>query len=494
MARGCLRWAERNRWRAISMRAIPLVRFNALAGYCRQPPTFYMAEEFAWFEHGGERVLGTIIRDRADNDFSGVTLARDRKGRFRAVHLTRFDPSQRRAKALLRREMERLAMAPDEEYYQGDESGKPLDFFLPRVAREQLSAGFLNLAEQEGFSPARGIIEPMMHWYEDPDGNFVEQFQTTGFDSRLWELYLFATFVEMGYSIDRIHAVPDFACVGMLGEFTVEATTVGPTRDSAGNTVPPPPRDTPEQVLAFLREYMPIKFGSALTSKLAKKYWEKPSARGKPLVFAIQDFSSSASMVQTRSALPIYVYGYDHDWEHDSEDRLKISPRKVSVHQWGDKVIPSGFFDLPGSENISAVLFSNSGTISKFNRMGMLAGFGSRSVVMVRQGFAVDHDPNASMPRAFRHVVNAPGYAETWVEGLDVFHNPRALLPIEPWMLQGAAHHRLLPDGQMDSRTPDWHPLGSFTYVLLAEDEEAANGAAAAALAGKRIEEGHGRE
>jgi hypothetical protein len=47
----------------------------------------------------------------------------------------------------------------------------------------------------------------------------------------------------------------------------------------------------------------------------------------------------------------------------------------------GQKVIPSGFFDLPGPENVSAVLFSNSGTISKFNRMGVVAGFGSRRVV-----------------------------------------------------------------------------------------------------------------
>ncbi len=291
----------------------------------------------------------------------------------------------------------------------------------------------------------------------------------------------------MGYGIDRIHAVPDFTCAGIPGEFAVEATTVGPTRDSSGNVVPPPARDTPEQMFAFLREYMPIKFGSALTSKLAKKYWEKPIAKGKPLLFAIQDFSAPASMVSTRSALPIYLYGYDHDWEHDSEGRLKISPRKVTVHRWGEKEIPSGFFDLPGAENISAVLFSNSGTISKFNRMGMLAGFGSPRVVMVRRGFAVDHDPNASMPRPFRHVVNAPDYTETWVEGLDVFHNPRALHPIEPWMLPGAAHHRLLPDGQLDSVTPDWQPLGSYTFVLVAEDEDAASRATGAALAGEPI-------
>jgi hypothetical protein len=85
-----------------------------------------------------------------------------------------------------------------------------------------------------------------MRWYGDVDGNFVEQFQTTGFDSRLWELYLFAAFSEMGFNIDRIHAVPDFTCVNPLTAFCVEATTVNPTRDPNGEIVPPPPTETPE--------------------------------------------------------------------------------------------------------------------------------------------------------------------------------------------------------------------------------------------------------
>ena len=104
------------------------------------------------------------------------------------------------------------------------------------------------------------------------------------------KLYLFATFVEMGYRIDRIHAVPDFACTGVLGEFTVEAMTVNPTRDKTGQIIPPPSRNTQKELRDFLSEYMPIKFGSTLTSKLAKKYWEKPNVAGKPLLFAIQDF------------------------------------------------------------------------------------------------------------------------------------------------------------------------------------------------------------
>jgi hypothetical protein len=456
------------------MRPLPLVRFNALAGYAR-PMAAYFSDEVAWFEHASERVLGVVLRDRIDDDFVGMIMARDRRGRFRAVDFTTsFEPTRRRAQVLLRREMERLAMAPDEEFYQGDEAGVPLDFFTPRADPARLHPGFQGLMDAEGFSAARGIIEPMMHWYEDPDGNFIEQFQTTGFDARLWEPYLFAVFAEMSYLIKRIHAVPDFVCEGVLGTFAVEAMTVNPTQDATGAVVPPPPNRTPEEHRAFVSQYMPIKFGSVLFSKLGKKYWERPSATGKPLLFAIQDFSAPASMLFSRTALPLYLYGYDYAWEHDSAGRLKVIPKKIATHRWGEKEIPSGFFDLPDSENISAVVFSNSGTISKFNRMGALAGFGSKRVVLQRVGAAYDHTPDSVEPRQFKKVVGAPGYRETWVEGLDVYHNPKASIPLDPEMLPGAAHHRLLADGRIESVAPTWHPLVSVTRVLLTPSEDEA--------------------
>ncbi|BAS01168.1 glycosaminoglycan attachment site [Blastochloris viridis] len=367
----------------------------------------------------------------------------------------------------MRREMESVAHQDAAEYYQGDEKGEPLDFFTPVVARERLHPNFAKVAEQEGFSSARGIIKPMMHWYEDPDGNFVEQFQTTGFDARIWELYLFAAFTEMGYQIDRAEAIPDFTCKSIGIEFCVEATTVNASREGPLSTVPQ--LDTDEGRIAFMREFMPLKYGSALHTKFKKKYWEKPNVKGKPLVFAIADFQGGASMIMTRSALHTYLYGYDYDWHKDEAGCLHIIPRKIEKHSWSTKEITSGFFNQPGAENISAVVFNNSGTISKFLRMGMLAGFGSPRVVLTRIGTAVDHDPNAAEPIAFKHNVNSPNYSETWVEGFDVFHNPNALHPLEEWMLPGASHHWLLPDKQMRSLTPDWHPLGSMTYISVNE-------------------------
>jgi hypothetical protein len=307
----------------------------------------------------------------------------------------------------------------------------------------------------------------MMRWYEDADGNFVEQFQTTGFDARIWELYLFAAFREMNYGIERDHPAPDFMCTNPLAMFGVEATTVNPTQDEHGAPLPEPPTNTPEEITAYLTGYMPIKFAGPLTSKLRRKYWEQPHLVGVPLMFAVQDFSGPQSMIRTRSAFEQYIYGYAHDWERDANGKLIIRPRKVGMHRWGTKEIPSGFFDLPDTENISAVAFSNSGTISKFNRMGLMAGFGSPRLRLIRDGIAVDHDPNAVEPKPFRHLVNGPDYSETWSEGLDFWHNPKAKQALDPAVLPGTAHHRLLPDGQVESLTPEWHPLASRTLHSL---------------------------
>jgi hypothetical protein len=449
------------------MKKISPIRFDALAGYARQPYASYMAEEIGWYEHEDERVLGLLVRDRGDNDFSGLIFARDRKLRFRIVDMTGFYTRPRDAEVALRREMERIAAEPDTEYDQGDEAGVPVDFFTPVVRPNRLNPDFVRLRDSEGYSAARGIIEPMMRWYEDADGNFVEQFQTTGFDARIWELYLFAAFSEMGYYIDRSNAIPDFICDSPMATFCVEATTVNATRDRSGAIVPEPEESTPEEMDAYLNGYMAIKFGSALTSKLTKKYWERPNVAGKPLIFAVQDFSSLLSMLRTRTAFERYITGYAHDWERDADGTLIIHPRKIGSHRWGAKVIQSGFFELPDAENVSAVIFSNSGTISKFDRMGMLAGFGSKGIRLVRTGYAMSHDPNATQPIKFQHVVNDPDYHETWCEGLDVWHNPKAKYPIDPDLLPGVAHYHLLPDGQVESFVPDWHPLGSITLQIV---------------------------
>src|SRR4051812_44341733 len=135
-----------------------------------------------------------------------------------------------------------------------------------------MSTAFAQLLDAEGFSCARGVIEAMMPYFEDVDGNFVEQFQSTGFDSRFWELYLFALLTEGGYVFNRQYQAPDYLCESISQLLFVEAVTVNPTRDGNIVTEPPAPKNKAEMA-EYLKHYMPVKWGSALVSKLRKEYW-----------------------------------------------------------------------------------------------------------------------------------------------------------------------------------------------------------------------------
>jgi hypothetical protein len=452
------------------MRGVSRERFDALAAYCRDPRVLLLGEEIAWFEAADGNILATIILDK-DDEFSGQILARDLKERFRWVAGTGnadgtgyFDTPEP-AVIAMRNKIMAVAADLEQQRQQGDETGSPIEFFVPAVAQEKLHPSYLKLASGDAFSAARGIIGAMMRWYEDADGNFVEQFQTTGFDARMWELYLFAVLTEANIVVERPRPAPDFLARGLIGEFALEATTINPSVDSDGQRVAPPEPKTAEELRAYFQHYLPIRYAGPLTAKLRKEYWTKPAASGKPLVFAIQDFHGTMSMVYSGTALATYLYGYVHDAHRDAEGRLAVIPRQVGEHRWGGKVVQSGFFNLPGSEHVSAVLFNSGGTISKFNRMGVCAGFGVDNVVLIRQGTAVDPDPNASEGIPYLHFVTE-GYSETWIEGMDVYHNPNARHPLDPALLPGAAHHKLMADGKVQTTLTGWKPVDSPTSIL----------------------------
>lgn len=451
------------------VRDISKVRFDALAAYARAPEVALVAKELRWLEFADERVLATLVVD-SDGEYSGIVMARDLRERYRFIDMTTYFSSPEEALTATEKKVEEILPRLDEERDQDDDPRPAVDFFKPVKPPERLNPDFVRLATAEGFSPARGIIEPMMRWFEDADGNFIEQFQTTGFDPRIWELYVFAVLTELGYTLDRTIAVPDFIARGLLGQFVVEATTVNPRRDQSGTPVPDPPIDTSEQMHAYVRDFMPIRYAGPLTAKLDKHYWELPHVAGRPLVFAIQDFHADMSMVWSRSGLPTYLYGYDYTTERDADGSLTVVPEKLSVHRWEEKEIQSGFFTLPGAENVSAVMFNSGATISKFNRIGLMAGFGSGKVTLIQRGTAWDPDPNASEPKQFSRVVDG-SFTESWLEGMDVYHNPHARHPLDPAMIQGAAHHRLRDDEQIGSAAPAWQPMASFTMIIVPQSD-----------------------
>jgi len=415
-----------------------------------------VAQDLAWFEDGNEKVLGLVALDLPDQDYVSYVLGRDAKGRFRAVWLKCDLESQEEATALLDKKLAEFAQAPPEEFHQGDEIGKPTDFFTPVVAQERQHKVFATLIGSRGYSPARALIGEMMHYFEDVDGNFVQQFQSDGFDARLWELYIYALLNELGYGLDRAQPAPDFHCLGLGGDFFIEAVTVNPSGEV-------PETDGPGRE-AYFEHYVPLKYGSALFSKLKKRYWEQPHVAGHPLVMAIQDFHAPQAMAWSNSALVEYLYAIRQTERVNEAGKTEIVSEPVAEYRRGDRPpIPAGFFLQPDSDQISAVIANPGGTLSKFNRMGFVAGFGDRDIKMVRGGYCYRKSPIAEK---FALEVHAPDYSESWCEGLSVYHNPRAAIPLPPEAFPCAAHHTSR-DGRILSSQPDFHPVGTTTHIIV---------------------------
>ncbi len=444
------------------MQVLTRERFDALLGSTRSPWTRIVGIEKGWYSEKNEKVLCVIVQDTSDRDFTCIVLGRDLVGRFRAVYLTPFFKTLKAARSAVPGLLSTWSSRDEEEYSQGDEPKKRMDFFAPLHPVEKLHPDFNSLISDERLSAARGIIDSMMSYFKDPDGNFVEQFQSTAFNARLWELYLFAVLAEERCEIDRSHPAPDYLFTAVFGECFLEAVTANPS--GAGETGYP---TAPNKLYEYMHNYLPMKFSGPLVSKLGKHYWEKPYIRDRPIILAIADYHLPDSMQRSQDALLEYLYGQRFEREYDKAGRLSIKAQPLAEHVWFGKRVPSGFFQLSGAEHISAVISTGEDTIMKFNRMGHRAGFGSARIKMAASGWRCIHGhPARVAPVRFKLDVNSDDYEEFWIDGLQVYHNPRARNPLDIRLFADATHRRWR-DGQLDSTYADRSPNCVETHLSL---------------------------
>lgn len=440
------------------MNTISKERFDALGGYCKKPGTERLFKELEWFEYANERFIGVVVQCTTDLDYAGMMLARDKRGRYRAADFSINFETITEATKKLEELFKMEETKPAAEHFQGDETGVQLDLFKPLSLNP--NPLFLELATSNRFSPAKELIQAMIYYFDDPDRNFVEQFQTTGFDARIWELYLFAAFHEQDFAFDRSKPAPDYHLKGVGQEFFVEAVTVNATVKEGKSVETGLPVDRRLRK-DYLENYIPIKYGSPLTTKLKKKYWEQPHVTGKPLVLAVQDFHFTGSMIWSEPHLIPYLYGKMISPELLSKDgRSQRRLIEIHKHTWKGKTIESNFFGLPGAENISAIITSPQGTLHKFNTMGCIAHFGEPAENTVRFGTAIYRTETGYQRQQFCEDVCRPGYMEKWSTGMNVYHNPQALHPLPPDALPLALHRRVVGN-TLEAIWPDLYILNS---------------------------------
>lgn len=333
---------------------------------------------------------------------------------------------------------------------------------------KDLHPQFISLRDSPGYEPARKMLQEIQQHFDDPDGNFVEQFQTTGFDSRTLELFLFAMFKESGHTVDRAHRRPDFILTRDGITVAVEAVTAGqPSNGGLQQYLALPKDQSPEEREAYIKHSIPIRLGSPLYTKLKAKYWEEPHVAGKPFVIAIEDFHDAGSLATSSTPLTSYLFGQGHQWYHDADGRLVISKHKLDIHKNEVKQIPSGFFNQPDAENVSAVLFTNTGTIPKFLRMGHQGPYRLPALQVLRFGTCYMHDPNSSMPAPFMYEVGDPEFIESWRQGTVLIKNPKALHPLPDEWLGAGLEEELIDGNTVTTWREPFIPYSSMTQLLL---------------------------
>jgi len=175
-----------------------------------------------------------------------------------------------------------------------------------------------------------------------PDPNFVSDFQTNNFASRLFELYLLACFREQGILVRQDHVSPDFEIERAGATCWIEAVTANSAEPRSVGIGPwvHAPEDRDERLTGDTAE----RFAKTLRGKLQRKYEEMPHVQGKPFAIAIADFHESGSMVWSREALPTYLYGVKAYVEGEGSDRRAVG--MAISHLTGKNRIPRAFFAI----------------------------------------------------------------------------------------------------------------------------------------------------
>jgi len=420
------------------MKKITRRRFDALC-YARQPLIRMISKEVGWYEAFDRKLLANIVLDHIDGDYGFVILGRDSKKIFRCISISpEFHPTKEDAEKSLADHILQFKEDGHEIYPQEDEAETPNEILIPCVGEHKLHIYFKLLISEPRFEAARNLIKEIAYSFKDPDGHYIKEFQTQGFDARLWELYLYVYLYNAGFEFIHGNPSPDLHLSWFGEEYLVEAVTVNPSQNP--KRPDPQPPETAEEVNELKKDYLPIKYGSSLFSKLQKKYWEKDHVIGKPLIIAIHDFHMPGSMTWSHNALCDYLYGIRVTLQKNKAGELVPTVEKIKSHSWNGKTIPSNFFHQPEAENISAILFTNSATITKFNRMGKMAGLGSKEMQFIRHGYQFDSDPDAIEPIPFSINVDDETYEESWSDSLIMFHNPNAINPVDPTHFSDISH------------------------------------------------------
>ncbi len=290
-----------------------------------------------------------------------------------------------------------------------------MDLFTPVVAAQELHPNFRLLIDRHSASD-RAVLEQWAEDFVDRDGKFVHEFQTT-FNSGFWELYIFACCKELGFSVNLAFSSPDFVIENFHNKFCIEAVIASNARGESAEwernfRIQPDPEDVLKTAV--------IRLSNAIDSKqkkYANSYQALPQVKTRPFVLAVGPFEQPYFWAQNDHAIRQVLYSYDRVGP-DGTHRFQKSVSKSS-----NASIDLGLFTSARMPGISAILFSNTATISKLHALNSDL---EASILFSTLRF------NAYGTKPILQNFSKKDYRESVLDGLYVFHNPHAWYPLPP--------------------------------------------------------------
>lgn len=278
----------------------------------------------------------------------------------------------------------------------------------------------------------RHILEGWSDGFVDRDGKALHEFQTT-FHSMFWEFFIHQLIKDMNLKIDFSKNRPDFIVKDTSGNdlFYIEAVVSEIKEDGR----PEHTRnidDTLNQIrpiwkLPNFNEIMDegiVRASNSISKKLKKYDQYKKLAwvdESKPYIVAVSSYAQVNYGNEAHFAILALLYGYylskDDGLSYDKVDSI-LKPNTTSE-------IDLNIFSDSKYADISAVLFSSKVTLGK---LAHLSSSEDMPCTMMDANISVYQDDTEPF---FRAVVIDEDNPERLEDGVILFHNPNAKVPLD---------------------------------------------------------------
>lgn len=380
-----------------------------------------------------------------------------------------------------------------------------MDLFKTKLPQNRLHESFKTITSDPIYAPVRDVIQLWGKGLLDRVGEqkkFINEFQTT-FNSAFWELYLNKMIIDLGFSVDYSKGSPDFCVSTPNGcQFSIEAVV----------------SDRPGAIAAKENSFKEKKFRDHCTIKLMGKLKDKKDlftgvdgkkfpysslehVRDRPFVIAIAPFDSDLSLTQNNEIINRVLFGIEPPDEYAFKTGRQ---RKVSsIKKPSGAPIELGIFTNDSYKEVSAVIFSTTGTFGKavvesgierivratkyrqFNKDEFLAlqGLSGMGVKGYKFGclnylISIRSDFGESVAGSDVHIYHSSCHRETHFDGLHVYYNPYAAIPLQANIIdaKGVTHNyydvesdspvQHHPDGAMVSRQVYEPTVSNLKFLL----------------------------